>query len=460
LVATAREYIAGVKEGSIDPSETIPEFIEQAKQIQKKYNAFITLNEDVDFKPKGALAGLPVSVKDNICTKGIMTTAGSKILEGYIPPFDATAISKIKGEGAFILGKTAQDEFGFGTFSTNCAYGIPRNPLDTERSCGGSSGGAAALTAAADFPHIAIAQSTGGSITAPAAFTGTVGITPTYGRVSRYGLIDYANSMDKIGVIAKNVYDAALGLSVISGYDPMDSTSANVSAVDFTKSKAPAKPRIALPKQYFDSTTDKRVAGLVMKATEKMESQGMVVEQVDMPLTKYSIPAYYMIAITEASTNLAKFCGLRYGMQPELKGNFDEYFSKVRSEGFGTEAKRRIILGTYARMTGFREAYYIKAMRVRAKITEEFKSVFKGFDAVATPSMPILAPRFSDIEKMSPIEIYNMDLMTTAANMCGLPTVSVPVGKIEGLPVGMQLIGDHFNEEKIIGISAAVEGLE
>ena len=460
MAATVREYVEGVRGGSIDPSEAIPGFLERARELQKRFNPFITINEGVEFKPNGALAGLPISVKDNICTKGIMTTAGSRILEGYVPPFDATVVSKIKEQGAFILGKTAQDEFGFGTFSTNCAYGIPKNPIDTERSAGGSSGGAGALAAAADFPHIAIAQSTGGSITAPAAFTGTVGITPTYGRVSRYGLIDYANSMDKIGVIAKNVYDAALGLSVISGYDPMDSTSANLNSIDFTKSASPDKPRIALPKQYFLSTTDRRVAELVIRTAEKLESEGMTVEQVDMPLTRYSIPAYYMIAITEASTNLAKFCGLRYGMQGELKGNFDEYFSKVRSEGFGAEAKRRIILGTYARMSGFREAYYIKAMRIRARITREFKSVFQNFDAIITPSMPILAPRFSDIETMSPIEAYNMDMMTTAPNMCGLPTVSMPVGRIDGLPVGMQLIGDHFAEERLIGLSQTIEGLQ
>ena len=263
------------------------------------------------------LYGLPISVKDCICTEGIQTTSGSKVLEGYIPPFDATCITKVKQNGGFILGKTAQDEFGFGTFSTNCAYSIPKNPFDKNRTCGGSSGGAACITAAAKFPHIAIAESTGGSITAPAAFTGTVGLTPTYGRVSRHGLIDYSNSMDKIGVITKTVADAALGLSVISGYDSMDSTSIDKPTEDFSKylDHDVKNMKIGVPKEYFSSNVDERISKLIYEKLDKLRSNGIEYKEISLPLTKYSLPAYYLIALSEASTNLSKYCGLRYGLQ-------------------------------------------------------------------------------------------------------------------------------------------------
>ncbi|MDE1869290.1 MAG: aspartyl/glutamyl-tRNA amidotransferase subunit A [Candidatus Micrarchaeota archaeon] len=463
LIATVRDYLEAVKSGEIKAEDFLPEAIQKAERIQKAYSPFITIDKKArPSASKGPLYGLPVSIKDSICTNGMQTTAGSKILEGYIPPFDATCVTRIKDSGAAIIGKTAMDEFGFGTFSTNCAYGAPKNPLDIERSCGGSSGGAGCITAAADFPHIAIAQSTGGSITAPAAFTGTVGLTPTYGRVSRYGLIDYSNSMDKIGVISKCVYDSALMLSVISGHDPLDSTSSEVKSEDFTKhlNSDVKGMKIALPKEYFSSGIDPKIAKLVRDKAERLQQLGAKVEDVSLPLTKYAMPAYYMIALSEASTNLAKFCGLRYGLQKEIQGNFDEYFSKIRTEGFGEEAKRRIIFGTYARMAGYRDAYYLKAFKVRARIIDEFKKTFAKYDALITPSMPILPPKFSDISKLSPIQIYNMDIMTTAPNMAGMPTLSVPIGKIDGLPVGMQIISNHFMEGKTIAIGAKIEELK
>ena len=358
MAATSvKEHIERVRSGEVDLTAFIGEVMERTHAIQERYSPFITINDNP--KPplsKGALYGLPISVKDCLCTKGLRTTAGSKILNNYIPPFDATAVSRSLSEGAFVIGKTAMDEFGFGTFSTNCAYSIPKNPIDPERSCGGSSGGAASITAAADFPHVAIAESTGGSITAPAAFTGTVGITPTYGRVSRWGLIDYANSLDKIGVIGREVYDVALVLSAISGEDPRDSTSHAGGKEDFTKSLGGdiKGMKIGVPKEYFGEGVDEKISALVWKRIKEMESNGAVYEEISLPLTKYSIPSYYLIAVSEASTNLSKYCGLRYGMHGELSGNFEEYFSRVRSEGFGDEAKRRIVLGTYARMAGFR----------------------------------------------------------------------------------------------------------
>lgn len=432
--------------------------LEKAKEIQKKYSPFITLNEKAKLsKTKGKLSGIAISVKDNICTAGIQTTAGSKILEGYIPPFNATCVEKVLKEGAFILGKTAQDEFGFGTFSVNCAYGIPKNPLDVKRSCGGSSGGASCLTAAADFPHIAIAESTGGSISCPAAFTGTVGLTPTYGRISRWGLVDYANSLDKIGCIGKTVKDVALLLSVISGKDEFDSTVLDAQE-DFTKylKNSVKGMKIGVPKEYFENV-DKKITKVVWDAIKKLENLGASYKEVSLPHTKYSLPAYYIIAMAESSTNLAKYCGMRYGLHLPLQGNFDEYFSVVREKGFGEEAKRRIILGTFARMAGFRDAYYLKALKVRTKVIEDFKLAFKKFDVLAAPTMPVIAPKFSEIEKLQPIEHYMMDILTVAPNLAGIPMISVPAGKVDGMPVGLHLMGDHLQEGKIIQAAHAFE---
>ncbi len=457
MITGVKEYIEEVRSGNLNVDDFAHEVVERSKTIQKKYSPFITLVEHPT-SGNGRIKGLPISVKDSICTKGIMTTAGSKILDGYVPPFDATSVSNAKRDGGMVIGKTAMDEFGFGTFSTNCAYSIPRNPHDTSRSCGGSSGGAACLTAAADFPHIAIAQSTGGSITAPAAFTGTVGITPTYGRVSRYGLIDYSNSMDKIGTIGKTVYDAALLLSSLSGYDRLDSTSAEIASEDFTAFGSIKGLRVGIPKEYFSEGVDKRVAKEVRSGIERLESLGASCEEVSLPMTDYGIASYYITAISEASTNLARYCGLRYGMQKEITGDFESYFSSIRSTGFGQEAKRRIILGTYARMAGFRDAYYIKALRIRTKIINEFAAMFKKFDVLVAPSMPIIAPTFSEIEKLSPIKAYSMDILTVPPNMAGIPHVSVPIGKVDSMPVGMQIMAAHFKESDAIRVAAAVEG--
>lgn len=464
LIQSLNEHIQAAKDGNIDVNEFLHKTIEESKRIQQEYSPFITINDNAELPKQniGSLYGLPVSVKDCICTNGIRTTAGSKILDGYIPPFDATCISKIKQNGAFILGKTAQDEFGFGTFSVNCAYSIPKNPADKNRTCGGSSGGAACLTAAATFPHIALSESTGGSITAPAAFTGTVGLTPTYGRVSRYGLIDYSNSMDKIGIISKSVSDAALGLSVISGYDHLDSTSIDKPAEDFTQylESDVKKLRVGVPKEYFGNGVDERISKLILKKVGELESLGIKYEEVSLPLTKYALPAYYLIAMSEASTNLAKYCGLRYGMQEKPTGNFDAYFSEIRSQSFGAEAKRRIIMGTYARMAGFRDAYYIKALKVRSLIIKEFKKTFKNLDALITPSMPILPPTFKEIENLTPAQTYSIDILTTPANLACMPTISVSAGLIDNLPVGVQVISDHFQEGNIITIGKALEGLK
>jgi len=429
--------------------------LEKSISIQKKFSPFITLPDKLATNPKkGPLSGFVISVKDNICTKGIQTTAGSLILKNYTPPFNATCVEIALDAGGTILGKTAMDEFGFGTFSVNCAYGIPKNPLDPDRSCGGSSGGASCITAAADFPHVALAESTGGSISCPAAFTGTVGLTPTYGLVSRWGLIDYANSLDKIGCIGKSVHDVALLLSVVAGNDPKDSTSLNVPQQDYTKylKKDVKGMKIGVPKEYFEGIDEKNTK-VIWNAIKKLESLGATYEEVSLPHTKYALPSYYIIAVAEASTNLAKYAGMRYGLHQGLKGNFNEYFSTVRSNGFGEEAKRRIILGTFARMAGYRDAYYLKALKVRTNVIEDFKRAFKSFDVLAAPTMPVVAPKFTDIEKLSPIEVYMMDILTVAPNLAGVPMISIPAGKVDKMPVGLHLMGNHLQEGKILQIA-------
>lgn len=449
---SVKQFLEGVKSENIDLENFLAKVVENSKYIQKKCNPFITVIENLK-KPenKGKLFGLPISVKDNICTKGIQTTAGSKILQNYIPSFNATCVENILKEGSTVIGKTAMDEFGFGTFSVNGAYSIPKNPLDLERSCGGSSGGSSCIAAASNFPHVSIAESTGGSISCPASFTGTVGLTPTYGKVSRYGLIDFANSLDKIGCIGKNVYDVALLLSAISGADNYDSTAFKNKSEDFTKycTDDVKGLKIGIPKEYFENV-DEKITKLIWDSIKLFESHGAEYEEISLPHTKYALPTYYIIAMVEASTNLAKFCGMRYGLQMEIKENYDEYFSNVRIAGFGEEAKRRIILGTFARMAGYRDAYYLKALKVRTKIIEDFKKAFSKFDVLIAPTMPVTAPKFSEIEKLEPIDIYMIDVLTVAPNLAGVPHVSVPCGHLDGLPVGLHIMSDHMQEGKAI----------
>jgi aspartyl-tRNA(Asn)/glutamyl-tRNA(Gln) amidotransferase subunit A len=433
--------------------------LERAHRINQRYRAFNHVAESLEAEGGGRLAGFNVSVKDNVCVKGMPSTAGSKVLEGYMPPFDATVVAKCRLEGAAMLGKTAQDEFGFGTFNVNTPYGVPLNPHDTERSPGGSSGGAAVVTAVADFPHLAIAESTGGSISCPASFCGVVGVTPTYGRTSRWGLIDFANSLDKIGCMGRTVRDAALLLSVIAGPDVYDSTVLHAPVEDYVaRAGEPAEGlRVGVPKEYFGEGVDQGVSETVWGGVKRLEDRGADVREVSLPFTRYSLSSYYIIAMAEASTNLAKFCGLRYGLQLPLEGSFDEYFSKVRSVGFGDEAKRRIILGTYARMAGYRDAYYLKALRVRTRVIEDFRRVFEEVDVLAAPTMPVVAPRFDEIAELEPIQHYMMDILTVAPNLAGVPMVSVPCGESDGMPVGLHIMADYLGEGDMIRAAAAVE---
>jgi aspartyl-tRNA(Asn)/glutamyl-tRNA(Gln) amidotransferase subunit A len=435
------------------------DIIQRAKALDEEYTIFNSIADTVEIEGSGRLEKVAVSVKDNICTRGMQTTAGSRILEGYVPPFDATVVEKCRGEGAFIIGKTTQDEFGFGTFNVNTPFGVPRNPHDAGRSCGGSSGGAACLTAVADFPHLAIAESTGGSISCPAAFCGVVGLTPTYGRTSRWGLVDYANSLDKVGCMGKTVGEAALLLSVISGPDEYDSTVLQAPEEDFTRFLVDSVDglSIGVPGEYFPEGLDPGISKHVLGAIDRLEELGALIREVSLPHTSVALSSYYVIAMAEASTNLAKYCGLRYGLHLPLEGNFDDYFARVRARGFSEEAKRRIILGTFARMAGYRDAYYLKALRVRTRVIEDFKRAFREVDVIATPTMPVVAPRFDEIEAMEPIQQYMMDVLTVAPNLAGIPMISVPCGRVEGLPVGLHLMADHLQEGDIVRAAHAYE---
>ncbi|MFP4633811.1 MAG: amidase family protein [Candidatus Aenigmatarchaeota archaeon] len=442
----------------VDLEELYSELREELQRIEKDLELVRPGDEGSgDLKGEGKLKGLPVSLKDCICAKGMKSYAGSKILEGYRPPFDSTVAEKLKEDGANIIGKTHQDEFGFGTFSTNCTYAQPKNPWDGERSCGGSSGGAGGLTAALDFPHISIGESTGGSISNPASFCGVVGLTPTYGIVSRYGLISYGNSLDKIGPLGRTVEETAIGLETISGKDPRDQTSVESNggyreALD----KSVKGMNIGIPEEYLEGI-DGEIKKKVMDAVTELENLGAERKDISLPMTEAALHAYYVVAMAESSTNLAKYCGLRYGLHEKLEGNFDGYFSKVRGSGFGDEAKRRVMLGTYTRMAGYREKYYLKALKVRRKVIQDFKRAFKDVDVLAAPAMPMVAPRFGEIEDLSPVEIYNLDKLTVPANFAGIPQISIPCGFKDGMPVGLHLLGDHFQEKKIINVASSYE---
>ena len=438
----------------------IKKVIQECKKINKEYNYFNTISEDVKVDGSGRLKDVVVSVKDCICVKDVESRAGSKILEGYNPLFDATVISKVKKDGGVVIGKTAQDAFGFGSFAVNVGKDmkVPLNPFDKDRCCGGSSGGAAGFTQKAPFRHIALSESTGGSIVCPASFCGVIGLCPTYGRVSRYGLMDYANSLDKIGPMAKSMEDIALMMEVIAGFDSNESTSLDEPVPKYTEfvDKDIKGLKIGVVKESFGNGVDDEVKEKVKLGIDKLEKLGAKVEEVSLPLTwKYSVPTYYLLAMCEASTNLAKFCGMRYGASEPIKGSFNDYFSKVRSDYFNDESKRRIIIGTFARMAGHRDAYYIKAAKVRTKIIDEYKAVFKKFDLLVSPTMPFVAPKFKEIEKLSPLQNYMADILTAGPNLAGLPHVSVPVGfDKNNMPIGLMLIGDHLNEEKLIQVGA------
>jgi aspartyl-tRNA(Asn)/glutamyl-tRNA(Gln) amidotransferase subunit A len=429
-----------------------------------KLNAFITVAKENALQRameldsegyEGPLAGIPIAIKDNISTKGILTTCASKILTGYIPPYDAHVIENLKAAGAIIIGKANMDEFAMGSSTETSFYGPTLNPWDKTRVPGGSSGGSAAAVAGGEAP-LSLGSDTGGSVRCPASFCGVVGLKPTYGVISRYGLISYANSLEQIGPFARSVRDVATLFDVIAGHDPRDSTSVDREVNYSSALKNDVKGlKIGVPEEYFGEGTDKNVEKSVRNAINTLEELGATSVDIKMPHTKYALSAYYIVAMSEASSNLARFDGMRYGLRTE-DSDWHTTFSQVRAAGFGDEVKRRILLGTYALSAGYHDKYYLKALKIRTLIKQDFERAFKDVDVLIAPTMPY--PAFKIGEKIDdPISLYLADVDTVPINLAGVPSISVPCGFSGGLPIGMQVIGKHFDEAAILRTSYTFE---
>ena len=461
---TAHKAINLIKKKKATAYEIIQDIFNQIDKVDNLIKAFLVVEreealkkaQEIDKKVKNGekippLAGVAVAVKDIIATQGTETTCGSKILKGFIPPYDATVINRLKDAGAIIIGKTNMDEFAMGSSTENSAFGPTHNPWDLERVPGGSSGGSSAAVAA-DETFVALGTDTGGSVRQPASLCGMVGLKPTYGRVSRYGLVAYASSLDQIGPITKDVTDCALIMKVISGYDKMDSTSVNLGVPDYLKScQAGIKGlKIGVPKEYFIEGIDREVKDALDKALKIFEKLGARIEEVSLPHTEYSLPTYYLIATAEASSNLARYDGVQYGYRTEDYEDLSSMYQKTRSEGFGSEVKRRIMLGTYALSSGYYDAYYLKAQKVRTLIKEDFDKAFSKYDILITPTSP--TPAFKLNEKVSdPLTMYLSDIYTIPINLAGIPAISLNCGYSKNnLPIGLQIIGKHFSEETIL----------
>jgi aspartyl-tRNA(Asn)/glutamyl-tRNA(Gln) amidotransferase subunit A len=417
-----------------------------------RYHAFITSLDSAGFG-SGRLRGIPVAVKDNISTAGIMTTCASAILWGYVPPYDAFVVDRLRAEGAAIVGKTNMDEFGMGTTTENSAFGPTLNPQDPARVPGGSSGGSAAAVAAGMVP-MALGTDTGGSIRCPAAFCGIVGLKPSYGRVSRYGLVAYANSLEQIGPMAGNVTDVNLLMSVIAGHDPRDSTSVD-RPYQHTPDPEVRGLRIGVPEEFFGEGVDPRVASVVWDAISSIEQLGAEIVTCRMPSMRAALAAYYVTCTSEASSNLARFDGIRYGPPADPKKQWHDAFQERRREGFGKEVRRRILLGTFALSSGYYGKYYAKAQAARQNVRNDFFRLFREVDLLAGPTMPTIAFRLG--EKTDPLSMYLSDILTVPANLAGVPAISVPCGTSEGMPVGLQIMGRWFEDERVIDLACAHE---
>jgi len=438
------------KESDIDAFVTVQadDAVEKAKEIEAKIN-----NGEL----KSSLAGIPIGIKDNMCTKGVLTTCGSKMLENFVAPYDATIIEKLNAEGMISLGKLNMDEFAMGSSTENSAIKTTKNPWNLNTVPGGSSGGSAAAVAANMVPW-ALGSDTGGSIRQPSSFCGVVGLKPTYGLVSRYGLVAYASSLDQIGPITKDVRDCATLLNILAGHDDRDTTSINRPKVDYTAAlKNDVKGlRIAVPKEFFGEGINEEVKAKLEEAIAKYKELGAEVEEVSLDVAEHALATYYIIACAEASSNLGRFDGIRYGHRSEKGERLRDIYFNSRSEGFGPEVKRRIILGTYVLSSGYYDAYYKKAQKVRTLINNQFNEVFKNHDVILTPTSPTTAFEFNS--KSSPLEMYLADICTVSVNVAGLPGISIPCGvDSKGMPVGMQLIGNKFQEETILNAAYTYE---
>lgn len=466
---TIEESKGAIDKGDITPLDLTNDVLQRIRGVEEKVRAYVTVNsEDALIQAKAAgerlkkggkqaLPGIPIAIKDNICTDGVRTTCSSKMLENFIPPYESTVTEKLKGSGYILIGKTNLDEFAMGSSTENSAFGHTRNPWDITRVSGGSSGGSAAAVAA-DMCIAALGSDTGGSIRQPAAFCGVVGLKPTYGRVSRYGLVAFASSLDQIGPITKTVKDSAILLNIISGHDPYDSTSANLPVTDYTSvlGESIKGIKIGIPKEFFAKGLDSEVEDSVKKAIKEIESLGALPVEISLPHTGYAVAVYYILATSEASSNLARYDGVKYGLRVEGEDLLDMYM-KTREAGFGAEVKRRIILGTYALSSGYYDAYYKKAQQVRTLIKQDFDKAFEKVDAIVTPTTP--TPAFKAGEKTDdPLQMYLADIFTISVNLAGVPGISIPCGfTSNNLPVGLQIIGKQFDEETILKISYAYE---
>ena len=464
LDLTAAELAGQIKAGKTTAVEAMEAVIANIDSKEKELNCYVTFDREAALSAAreaqkkieageldGPLAGVPVAIKDNMCTKDVLTTCSSKILGNFVPQFSSDAVERIKAAGAVMIGKTNMDEFAMGSTTETSAYGATKNPWNTQHVPGGSSGGSAAAVAAGEC-FCALGSDTGGSIRQPASYCGVVGMKPTYGTVSRYGLIAYGSSLDQIGPLCKDVTDCAVIMEVMAGHDPKDSTSVERKDTDFTSALVNdvAGMRIGIPRDYFGDGLDPQVKKAVLDAAEVLRSKGAVVEEFDLSLVEYAIPAYYTIAAAEASSNLERFDGVKYGYRAKDYDGLHSMYKKTRSEGFGAEVKRRIMLGSFVLSSGYYDAYYLKALRVKAMIKKAFDEAFSKYDVILGPVAPTTAPELGS-SLADPIKMYLGDIYTISVNLAGLPGMSVPCGKDEnGLPIGVQLIGDCFNEKKLI----------
>ena len=471
LDLTALELGAAIKKGETTAVEAAESCFARMKEMEPEVHAFINLDEEramdqakkvqkeiEEGKLTGPLAGVPVAVKDNICTKGLATTCGSRMLEHFVPPYDAFAARKLKEAGMVILGKANMDEFAMGSTTETSWYGVTRNPRNTQHVPGGSSGGSCAAVAAGEC-FAALGSDTGGSIRQPSSFCGVTGIKPTYGTVSRQGLVAYGSSLDQIGPIGKDVADCAALLQVIAGHDPGGSTSLERAPWDFSESLKGdgAGLRVGLPRDYFGEGLDEDVRRAVLQVAENLKEQGAAVEEFDLGLVPYAIPAYYVIASAEASSNLSRFDGVKYGFRAEGEEGLHDMYKKTRSQGFGPEVKRRIMLGSFVLSSGYYDAYYLKALRTKALIKQAFDKAFERFDVILAPAAPTTAPRLGE-SLQDPLKMYLGDIYTVSVNLAGLPAICLPCGADkEGLPIGVQMIADCFGEEKMIQVARAWE---
>ena len=468
---TAVELGKKIKAGEVSVEEAVQDALEQIQKKEPQINSFVTVDEQGAFKQarevqkkidagelSGPLAGVPAAVKDNMCTEGLLTTCSSKILSNFVPTYTAQAVCNLKNAGAVILGKTNMDEFAMGSTSETSYYGPVKNPWNLNHVPGGSSGGSCAAVAAEECVYT-LGSDTGGSIRQPSAFCGVTGIKPTYGTVSRYGLIAYGSSLDQIGPIAKDVTDCATILEVIAAHDEKDSTSCKRQDTDFTSALVDDVKgmKIGIPRDYFKEGLQPEVRDAVLKAADVLKEKGAVIEEFDLSLVDYAIPAYYVIACAEASSNLERFDGIKYGYRTKEYEGLHSMYKKTRSEGFGAEVKRRIMLGSFVLSSGYYDAYYLKALRTKALIKQAFDEAFASFDCILGPAAPTTALELGK-SLSDPIKMYLGDIYTISANLAGLPGISIPVGTdAMGLPIGMQLLGDCFQEKKIIRAAYAFE---